>query len=180
MTIEGIFEKMAAHMVAGLMIHDQFSQMFCYLNLYGYEQIHLHQYEDESKAYKDIARYYILNYGSPLCLGEIENPDLLDQSWLRTKREDIRSSTKKQAVEECFSKWVDWERDTKALYQKLYVEALNLGEVSAAAKINEYVAEVSKELVKAKDILLRLCSIGFDLVAIYDEQTSVYDLFLSD
>lgn len=180
MTIEDIFSKMATHMVEGLMIHDQLSQVFCYLNLYGYEKIHLHQYKDESDSYKDIARYYILNQDCPVRLGRVNDPGILNQSWFATKRSDVRPSSLKQIVGDCFKRWVDWESDTKALYQTLYTEAMSIGEVSAAAKILDYVVEVSEELIKAKDILLRLESTDFDLVAIYDEQTSVYDLFLND
>ena len=179
MTIEEIFSKMATHMVEGLMIHDQLSQVFCYLGLYGYEKIHLHQYEDESKSYKDIARYYILRIGRPVVLCRIDDPGILSQSWLSSSSWDVRPSTKKQAVNDCFSRWVKWETDTRCLYQGLYAEALSIGEVSNAAKILDYAREVDEELVKAKDILQRLTSIDFDLVAMYDDQASVYDQFLS-
>lgn len=170
---------MAAHMVEGLMIHDQLSQAFCYLRLYGYEKIHLHQYEDESRDYKDIARYYILRKGRPVSIGRVNDPGILNQSWFSTLSQDVRPSTKKQIVEDCFKRWVSWEEDTKCLYQKLYSEALSIGEVSDAAKILDHAIEVDEELVKARDVLFRLESVDFDLVVINDEQTSVYDLFLS-
>lgn len=172
--------KMASHMVKGLMIHDQISQVFCYLGLYGYEKIHLHQYEDESKSYKDIARYYILRKGRPVTIGRIEDPGIISQSWFSSLRSELRPSTRKQIISDCFERWVKWEEDTKCLYQELYTEALKSGEVSDAAEILTYVVDVDKELVKAKDILLRLSSIDYDLVAILDEQTSVYDHYLSE
>ena len=180
MTIDEIFSKMATHMVEGLMIHDQLSQAFCYLGLYGYEKIHLHQYEDESQAYKDIARYYILNKCKTVEVGKVDDPGILKRQWFESYSYDIRPSTRKQIVDECFKLWVDWEHDTKQLYQDLYVKALAIGEVSDAAKIQDYVVEVGEEWVKAKDIWQKLRSVDFDLVAINDEQASVYDLFVNN
>lgn len=174
-----MLSKMASHMVEGLMIHDQISQAFCYLGLYGYEKIHLHQYEEESKSYKNISRYYILRKGRPVTIGRIEDPGIINQSWFSSHRLVVKPSTRKQIISDCFERWVKWEEDTKCLYQKLYVDVLDAGEVSDAAEILTYVVDVDKELVKAQDILARLSSIDFDLVAIMDEQASVYDRFLN-
>lgn len=157
-------------MVEGLMIHDQISDVFCYLGFDGYEKIHLHQYNDESKNYKDVSRYYILRKDRLINLGRIDDPGIT-ASMMTGKR---------QMVRECFKRWVSWEEDTKMLYSKLYTEAMNLCEISDAAKILEYVVDVDKELTKAKQMLDKLETIDFDLVAMYDEQTSVYDQFLHD
>ena len=178
MTIEDIFSEIATHMVKGLMIHDQLAQMFCFLGLPGYQKIQSEQYIDESTNYTQITHYYIATYDRVLKTGRVDNPDLLS-SITDLSKDQLRSTTRKQLIESGFTSWVKWEKDTKDLYQRLYSELIACGEVSSAAKLLDYIKDVDSELAKAKDILHRLRAVEFDLVAIADEQSSVYEQFTS-
>ena len=46
-------------------------------------------------------------------------------------------------------KWIEWEEDTKSLYQKMYNELLTLNEVAAASFLENYINDVSEELRQA-------------------------------
>ena len=158
-------------MVEGLMIHDQLSQIFCYLGLYGYERLHVKQYEEESASYREIMREYILSYDNILPACKVTNPDVIPSVIVNQARCELRGSTRKQLIEECFCKWIEWESDTKNLYQKLYFELMEAKDVSSAAKLSDRIQDVSDELIRAKDILLWLRSVDFDPIAISDTQT---------
>lgn len=162
------------------MIHDQLNQIFCYLGLDGYSDIHAEQYEDESRNYRTLSKYYISKYGRFLPLAKVGNPELISDSWLKMPAKDIRSTTRQQIIESCFSKWITWEEDTLGLYHKLYSELIGLGEVSSAAKLLDYIVDVDKELISARKIAEKLQTIDYDMVAIYDEQSSVYKDFLAN
>ena len=48
MTVEEIFNKIASHMVEGIMYHDEFAKAYDFLGLYGYAKYHdFHHFEEE-------------------------------------------------------------------------------------------------------------------------------------
>ena len=52
-------------------------------------------------------------------------------SWVKFTRSDVGANEKKRFIREAFDKWVDWEKETKNLYQESYCELCELGEVAA-------------------------------------------------
>ena len=52
MTVEEIFSKVSAHMIKGMMIHDQLASYYDFLNLHGFKRCHDYHYNKEAKAYR--------------------------------------------------------------------------------------------------------------------------------
>ena len=106
-----------------------------------------------------------------------ENKNIIPESWYSHERGDVDSATKKNAVKSGLTKWVEWERETKDLYEQLYKEAMELGEVTSACKIKELVKDVDCELKKAERYWLNKEAIGYDITAIIEEQKSKHDKY---
>ena len=99
-----------------------------------------------------------------------EAPDIIPSSWYDHTRDDVDVSTKKNAVKSGLTKWVEWERDTKKLYEQMYKELMELGEVASACKVKELICDVDCELKKAERYWLNKEATGYDMVMIIEEQ----------
>ena len=99
-----------------------------------------------------------------------KNPSIIPDSWYQYTRHDVNSTTRKNAIRVAMDKWVNWEKDTKKLYEVLYQELMNLGEVAAAKEISKYIKDVDNELAKACQKHIELTAIDYNINDIIQEQ----------
>ena len=52
MTIEEIFNKIAAHMIEGIMYHDEFAKVYDFLGLWGYARCQDYHHLEEEQSYR--------------------------------------------------------------------------------------------------------------------------------
>lgn len=173
MTVEEIFSQLAAHMIKGLMIHSQMSDYFGFLGLKGYQECHKYHYFEENANYRAINKYYLYHYNKLIPETRIDNPNIIPDSWYRYTRQDVNSTTRKNAIENGFNEWINWEKDTKKLYEQMYNELLSIGEVCAAYQIGKCIDDVDNELAYAEQKVLELKSIDYDIGIIIEEQKQV-------
>lgn len=176
MTVEEIFNKLASHMQEGVCYHNQLSQIYDFIGLYGFAHCHRHHSTEEEKGYHCLIHYYSIHYHKLLELAPEKN-DLIPQSWYKYSSTDVDHTTRKNAIKEYAQKWVDWELITKALYQQMRKELYEIGEVAAALFIDEYILDVTHELKHAEKILLKLETIGYDAPTILDWQKPLKDKY---
>ena len=60
MTIENIFNKLANHMIEGIMYHDEMAEAYNFLGLHGYAKCHDYHHFTEEKYYHELCYRYIL------------------------------------------------------------------------------------------------------------------------
>ena len=171
MTVDEIFRDLSAHMIKGVMTHEELANYYDFLGLKGYKRCHEYHTMAEMCSYRQLCRYYINHYSKLVPYIEIEQPSVIPESWYSHVREDVDPSTKKNAVKNGLTMWIDWERETKDLYQKMYKELLGLGEVASANMIMCLVEDVDCELKKAERYMLNKVATGFDMVDIIEEQS---------
>ena len=163
MTLEDVFAKLSSHLIEGLMFHDQLSNYFGFLSLCGYEECHKYHYLSESLSYKRVNEYYLKHYNKLIREDKPNNPATIPQSWYKFTRQDVDTNTKKNAVQAGFTKWVTWERDTKSIYEALYKELVNLGNIDASLFVADLIRDVSEELVEAEQYLTDLETDGYNI-----------------
>lgn len=174
MTIEDMFSKLSAHMIKGLMIHDQIATIYGFLNLCGYQKCHEYHYYDESRNYRHIQDYYLDHYGKLIPEQSIQNPNLIPQNWLKYTKEQVDTNTRRTAVRDMMGKWIEWETQTKNNLQTFYKELYDMGEVSAAWKMGELLKDVECELRCAKKKKIDLEAIDYNISSIIGEQKMLY------
>lgn len=177
MTTEEIFSHLSAHMVKGLMIHDQLASAYDFLNLPGYMKCHEYHYFEESCNYRLLQNYYLEHFHKLIPEERIENPDTIPSNWYKYSRPEIDANTKRAAIKDLMKKWVDWEKDTKVLLETSYKELYELGEIGAALKIAAYIKDNSKELAHAQAKQMCLENINYDIGAILAEQEALRDKY---
>ena len=174
MTVDEIFTKLAAHMVEGMMIHDTLSKGYDFLGLYGFSKCHEYHRIEETKGYECLLHYYSTRYHKLLEIKNIPEPEIIPANWYKYTTMAVDVATKRQAVKTMTEKWVEWERNTKKLYQDMYKELFELGEIAAANKINCFICDVDEELKHAEKKLIKLETLGYDIGTIVNWQQPMY------
>ena len=152
--MEEIFAKLKAHMLEGMVFHDEMSRYYDFLSLCDYRDEHKKRYEEETKGYQRLCEYYMHHYNKLLPNLPMNRPDEIPDSWYMYKRQDVDTNTRKNAVRSGMQKWVEWESETKDLYEEMCGELLNNGEIASACFISKYITDVDHELAEATDQLL--------------------------
>lgn len=174
MTVEEIFSAAGAHMVAGLMLHSQMSDYYGFLGLKGYQKCHKYHYFSENANYKSLGEYYLTHYNKIIIDTRVDDPGIIPESWFKYSRQDVNVTTRKNAIQTGMERWVQWERDTKHLYEQFYQELISLREISSAYKMAEYIQDVSEELAQAEQKYLELKAMDYDISVIIDNQEDIY------
>lgn len=173
MTVEEIFSQISKHMVEGLMFHSQLSDYFGFLGLEGYQLCHKYHYFEENSNYRKISFYYLYHYDRLILDVPIENPHIIPESWYQYTRHDVNAPTRKSSIQAGIEKWVNWEKDTKVLYERLYQELIKINEVAAAKEFCNYIKDVDDELADACQQHLSLMAIDFDISDIMMKQDKI-------
>lgn len=177
MTVNEIFTHLTSHMVEGMMYHEQMANYYDFLNLKGYKRCHEYHYLMETLNHRKIQRYYINHYQKLIEDGEIRNPNGIPSNWYRHVRQDVDGTTKKNSVKAGIESWVSWEKHTKDLYSELYIELVNLGEISSASELECLICDVDEELKYASRKHLDLMSVDYNISDIILEQDRIHDKY---
>lgn len=174
MTVEEIFTKLATHMVEGMMIHDAMTKAYDFLGLYGFAKCHEYHHIEETKGYMRLLHYYSAHHHKLLSITDIPRPDIIPANWYKYTTRNVDPNTKRQSVKMMMEKWVAWEQDTKKLYQEMYSELTNLGEIADACEIKCYILDVSEELKHAEKKIIKLETIDYNIGTIIEWQQPMY------
>ena len=177
MTVSEIFSEISAHMIKGLMVHTQLADYYDFLGLEGYKRCHEYHALKETCSYRGINRYFINHYDKLIPEQRIEDPAIIPESWFSHVRQDVDNNTKRNAVKSALDKWVNWEKETKELYENMYQELMEIGEVAGAFKIKELICDVDMELKKAQRYQLNKMMTDYNLADIVAEQKSKHSKY---
>lgn len=177
MTVDEVFKELSSHMIKGIMIHEQMSDYYDFLNLHGYKRCHEYHGRCEMKNMRKLHRYFINHYNKLIEEENIDNPNLIPSSWYRYTRQEVDTNTKKSAVRTGIEKWVAWEKETKDLYERMYIELLDMGEAAAANKVACFVHDVDCELKWAQRKHIDLVTADYDIGYILGEQDYLHDWY---
>lgn len=178
MTLDEIFADISAHMVKGMMLHDELAQVFDFFCLDGYRKMHEHFFYCESRNYREFNKYYVSRKNKLIRHKDPGYASIIPDNWYNYTRQQVDEGTKKNYVREMMSKWVNWERETKKMYERFYKELLDMEEVAAASEIYRYIVDVDFELKKAERYAITAETAKYDVYWMLSEQeylSEVYD-----
>ena len=170
MTVEEVFVKLESHMRDGVEYHQEMKRVFEFLGLWGYAKDQKHHCKEEMDGFLKLQHYYASHYFRLLQLEPAAKWELFPTAWYKYGAQAVDIGTKRNMVKELFGKWVEWEKNTKKLYEEMYLELTNLREIAAAIEVKKYITDVDKELSKAQKQQLNLEAIGYNLELIIDWQ----------
>ena len=170
MTAEEIFTNVSAHMIVGVMIHKELADYYDFMSLANYEKIHSKQYISESKALRKLNKYYITRFYKLIPEPRVEIPSVIPKDIYKHKSDDLSPMDVRQSVKRTLELWVDWETQTKKLYEESYAELITNGDICSALYIGKLVEDVDEELVEARALLMKNQHTDFDIVKIIEDQ----------
>lgn len=170
MTIEEIYSELSAHMIKGLMVHNQMANYYCFLNLKGYAKCHTYHYLCENKDYMELNHYYHKHHNKLIKDKPVTDPKIIPNSWYAYVRADVDATTKRNAVKTGLEKWIDWEEETLQLYSKMYKELFTLGAIADAKYLECLITDVNDELAQANSLYIKKKSTDFDIESIMGDQ----------
>ena len=168
--VADIFADISAHQIKGLMIHSQLADYYRFLGLEKYAECHEHRYNDEICGWRKISRYYVEHFNRLIEERKIDNPDVIPTEWYGVTRQDVDASTKRRAVERGLAQWIEWETETKRLYESAFAELLSIGEGAAAMRIKKCLCAVDYELAEAQKYMLDKKAVDYDIAYLVGEQ----------
>ena len=154
MQVSEIFARLKAHMLEGMVFHGEMVRYYGFLNLDYWKNEHEWHYAEETDGYRQLCDYYMTHYNMLIPVEPMNRPDIIPESWYRYTRHDVDSGTKNNGKEIGIKKWVEWERETKELYQEMWQELVAIGEIAAAQFISRFIRAVDEELKCAEKHIL--------------------------
>lgn len=170
MKLTEIYSRLSEHMIQGMMIHEQLANYYDFLGLRGYKECHEYHFLHETMNYRCLCKYFINHHNMLIPSVRVDDPNVIPESWYSHNRQDVDSNTRKNAIKTGLSKWVEWERDTKKLYEDMYSELMEIDEVASACKIKCFIEDVDHELKKAELYQIDKEAINYDMTVIMGEQ----------
>lgn len=169
MELQETMDKLASHMVSGMMFHEQMAEYYLFLNLEGYAKCHEYHFLDETCNYRKFCKFYTKHF-QRLIHTKIEVEQYIPESWYKYTRLDADKSTVQSSVKSGLEMWVDWERKTKKMYEEVYAQLVEANEVDAAIYIGKLVKCVSNELEKVEAYLIKKNIVDYNISDILAEQ----------
>ena len=173
MSIEDVFANLGKHMVEGLMVHSKLADYYGFLGLEGYCICHEYHYYSENSNYRKLSNYYLHHYGKIINEMPFENPNIIPDTWKNHKRFDVSVSTRKVAIQTGMEKWVTWEKNTKRLYESMYNELVQVGDIAGAILVGEFIKDVDYELAEAEQMWIEKGAMEYSVNDIMMEQKDI-------
>ena len=177
LNVEEIYKRLSSHMIEGVMFHEKMANYYDFLNLHGYKRCHEYHTLVEMCGLRKLHRYYLNHYNRLIPEERVSDPEAIPESWLKYARQDVNVATKRTAVKDGIEKWMKWETETKRLYQDMYKELMDIGEVASATTLACCVVDVDKELKYAERKHITLMSVDYDIEYIVMEQSDLHEKF---
>lgn len=175
MTADDVFSRISAHMAQGLMFHDEMADYFDFLGLRGFKKEQEYHFFDEMIARRKYNAYFIEHCNKLVPKMDIQPVFEIPENWYSHVRQDVDDPTKRKSVSDGFSKWVEWETQTKALYAKSIADLCEAGNIAEAIITEALLRDVDNELSNAEAEMIGYEA--YDLTTIMEVQEALHEKY---
>ncbi len=177
MNIEEIFASIANRLLQGAMVHQELTNYYNFLGLYGYKECHEYHFLEEICNYRKVVSHFMDVYNKFVIETRYENPRIIPESWRALTRYDVDINTKRSAVKNGVEKWITWETETKKFLEQMYHELVDMDEIAAALCLKKCIKGVDKEIIVAQKRYLEDMATDYDLSFIMSKQQCEYQKY---
>ena len=172
-----VYLMINTHQIVALMFHDEMADLFDFLGLRGFKQMHEYQYMSESAEHRKLKKYYLNHHGMLLPNEEIHSVDVIPDDWYQYDRTEVTPSVRKQSVQKAMEQYKEWETGTKELYQKCASYLLNWRNIADFNQVNSLICDVDTELKYLERLCIELQAVEYDISYIESIQDSYHDKY---
>lgn len=170
MTTHNIFTKLANRMVGAMMVHTQLTELFNFIDLKSDAKRQKKQLHEETDGLLKIEKYAAQHHHILTTSNNPPQVDILNLSMLKQQNDELSPDNKIYLIQYAIKEWIEWERESKIIYEDAYRNLVDMSEIAAADFVLQYVRDVDKELRDAELLYRVRDAIDWDLATIYDEQ----------
>lgn len=170
---EEVYAAINSRQLTALMFHSEMADLFGFLNLKGFQDMHEHQYLAESACYRALRNFYMTQYGKVLQEDDPEIIEVFPEDWYNYKRSDVTPEIRRQAVQVALEQYLEWEEDTKECYEHYASLLMSWGKNMDYSKVNKMIQEVSEEIKRIERMHADLKSVQFNLDHIMTTQAKL-------
>lgn len=173
-----IFNEIVKHQIEGLMFHIDCANVFDFLGMCGFKREQEYHALSEFIEMRGVERY-VINHISYIPNGNGANrpASIIPDSWYNANRCQVGDADRKGKIKEIYSKWREWETETKLFYQHKYQELVELGAIASANKVNCLIKNVDKELKCVEREYIEYNAVTWDMVYIMEKQDKIHDIY---
>lgn len=170
MTTHNIFTKLANRMVGAMMVHTQLTELFNFIDLKSDAKRQKKQLHEETDGLLKLEKYAAQHHHILTTSNNPPQVDILNLSMLKQQNDELSPDNKIYLIQYAIKEWIEWERESKIIYEDAYRNLVDMSEIAAADFVLQYVRDVDKELRDAELLYRVRDAIDWDLATIYDEQ----------
>lgn len=174
MSIEAVFSNICGRLHKAVRFHYQMIEYFNFLGLKGFSEIHKYQLFSEKNELVKVKEYYVENYNMILNETQVDETRYIPDNWIGLSRFDFEGGQKVVYVKEALETWAEWESESKKYYENRYCDSYDLHEIDACRFIDKLIADVSDEVRRADNLIVRIKGTGWDCARIDEMQDKIY------
>ena len=172
--VHDIFSIVVERMTGALEFHDGMANLYGFLCLDGYRKHHEKQFCEEGETRRDFINFVCSCFNIIPKEKYHESFSIIPDDWFKYKRQDVTPQIRKQAIEKSFQQYVEWESESKEIYEHCSKRLFELGCMNGFNEVLKISSCVCEELRNVEKMHLALKSVSFDSQYIQDEQKKFY------
>ena len=169
------FNEISQRMIKGIMYHEQWADLFDFLNFRGFKRQQEYRFLKENAELRGVHRYTINHCNKLINDKTIDSVKEIPETWYNYTKLDVDNNIRKQYVKDIFKKWHTWETETKKFYEEKFKQLTDNGRIASANKVNELIKNVDKELKCLTRQVLEYQSVDWDLEYLMWQQDCIHD-----
>ena len=169
-----IFNDIVIRQIEGVMMHTDLADIFDFMGLHGFKREQEYHALSEFCSMRGVSRYAINHINQIPNSKGAKQKEIIPANWYNATRFQVSESDRKGKLKELYTKWQEWEKETKSLYEEKYKELIEIGAVASALKIKELVCDVDKELKCIDRCIIEYSAIGWDMSYIMYKQCDIH------
>ena len=172
MSAVDVYGQIADRLVGGMMFHDDHATLMEFLGYQGLKRVHESGYLSDSADLRRVQRYCVSHLGQIAPRGGQKRVPVLDPL-MGMRRGDIDDDTRLNKLRSSMDAWVDWETETKKVYERAWESLMRTNDTSAMRLVEHLIANVDDELSMAVELRLGLQASGWDMPYAMDIQPAL-------
>lgn len=170
MATHNVFTKLANRMVGAMMTHTQLTELFNFIDLKADAKRQQKQLHEETDGLLKLEKYAAQHHHILITSDNPPQVDILNLGMLKEPNDKLSPDNKIYLIQYAMKEWIEWERESKIMYEDAYRNLVDMSEIATAEFVLEYVKDVDKELRDAELLYRVRDAIDWDLATIYDKQ----------
>lgn len=161
MTAGEVYSEVSAHIIEGVMVHDELARYYDFLAIPCYKEMHERHAKEEFCNYHRLNEHFMSVHNRLVPDKSVgRNKEIIPESWYRYSRDEVDVATKKTGIKNGMNAWVNWENSTKEFLKEMLAELTDREDRSFIMKLLDDAIEEEK---CAHDKMLKLKAVDYSL-----------------